>query len=417
MLSEVTFVVEGGRGGDGAVSFRRERYEPRGGPDGGDGGDGGSVVLRAEDSWRGLEEIRPRKRIRAGDGGGGAAGRKHGRRGPDELVLVPAGTSVSLKVEDEWKVRADLLADGGEIVVAHGGQGGAGNARFATSTNQAPRIAERGLPGERFEVRLELRVLADVGLVGLPNAGKSSLLNAMTSAEAKVGVYGFTTLEPQLGVVEVGHERFVMADIPGLVSGASEGRGLGSEFLRQIERTTVLLFVLDGARDRPAEDLKRLRTEIEAYDRGLGEKQKVLAVNKSDLLGDPQSQDVVDELSRQGQPAYLVSAKSGHGLQNLAQALLKRVRAAPAEATDRRSQVKGRPPEKPIRARRDGDAYRLEGERAEMEVARLGTASAEARREIWRRLSRTGAVKALRRAGARPGDMVAIGDSELELPA
>jgi GTP-binding protein len=311
---------------------------------------------------------------------------------------------------------ADLLVDGEQIVVAEGGKGGAGNARFATSTNQAPRISERGLPGERRSLRLELRLLADVGLVGMPNAGKSSLLGAMTSANPKVGTYAFTTLEPQLGVVEVGHERFVLADIPGLVSGAAEGRGLGTEFLRQIERTAALLFVVDGARDDPAEDLDALQAEIREYGRGLADKESVVTINKSDLLDERGSQSLLDELAAQGGSAFLVSAKTGQGLDDLAKGLLTVVQRARSEGKTGGTPVVLHPPEMVVEARKDGDKYRIVGERAEREAARLGVSSGEARRELWRRLARMGALRALRRVGARPGDIVKLGESELELP-
>jgi GTP-binding protein len=415
MISEITITAEGGKGGNGSVSFRRERYEPRGGPDGGDGGAGGSVRLRAEDSWRGLEDLRGRRHVTAGAGQNGAGKRKHGKRGEDELVLVPVGTRVWRANGDGWEVAGDLVQDGQEMTIAAGGSGGSGNARFATSTNQAPRIAERGLPGEKWTVRLELRLLADVGLVGLPNAGKSSLLRAMTSAEARVSDHAFTTLEPQLGVVEVGFERFVMADIPGLVEGASEGRGLGTDFLRQIERTSVLLIVLDGTRDDPVQDLRVLKDELKAYGEGLAERHRIVAVNKQDVISDERIAELLNAVRAHGCPAFVVSAKTGKGRGELATALLEIVKATRSEPQPQpAAPVQQR--DASLRVERLGETYRLVGEPAEREAARLGVGSGEARKELWRRLKRMGAATALRRAGARPGDTISVGDGELELP-
>jgi GTP-binding protein len=415
MISEITITVEGGKGGNGSVSFRRERYEPRGGPDGGDGGGGGSVRLRAEDSWRGLDDLRGRRHVTAAAGQNGAGKRKHGRRGEDDLVLVPVGTRVWRAKGDVWEVAGDLVQDGQEMTVAAGGSGGRGNAHFATSTNQAPRIAERGLPGEKWTVRLELRILADVGLVGLPNAGKSSLLSAMTSAEARVGDHAFTTLEPQLGVVEVGFERFVMADIPGLVEGASEGRGLGTDFLRQIERTSVLLTVLDGTREDPLLDLRVLEDELTAYGEGLADRRRIVAVNKQDVMSDERIAELLNALRARGSPAFAVSAKTGKGTGELATALLDVVEQTRSEPQPQApTPVQRR--DASLHVERRGETFRLVGEPAEREAARLGVSSGEARKELWRRLKRMGAATALRKAGARPGDIISVGDGDMELP-
>ncbi|MCA1848379.1 MAG: GTPase ObgE, partial [Actinobacteria bacterium] len=242
-LDEARFVVRAGRGGDGSVSFNREKYRPRGGPDGGRGGDGGSVILHATEDLSTLEPYAHRKVIKAGRGGHGSGNNRTGERGGDVVLDVPVGT----QVYDEDGLLADLSQPDASFVVARGGEGGRGNASFATSTRQAPAFREKGLPGEEREIRLELKVLSDVGLVGLPNAGKSSLLAALSAARPRVADYPFTTLAPQLGVVDEKsyREPFVVADIPGLVSGASEGRGLGNRFLRHVARARLLALVLD----------------------------------------------------------------------------------------------------------------------------------------------------------------------------
>jgi GTP-binding protein len=278
-LDEARFVVRGGRGGDGSVSFNREKYKPRGGPDGGRGGDGGSVILRATEDLSTLEPYAYRKVVKAGRGGHGSGNNRAGERGKDILLEVPVGT----QVYDEDGLLADLSEPEASCVVARGGEGGRGNASFATSTRQAPAFRERGLPGGEREVRLELKVLSDVGLVGLPNAGKSSLLRALSAARPRVGDYPFTTLTPRLGVVdEKGYrEPFVVADIPGLISGASEGRGLGNRFLRHVARARLQALVLDASEDpEGAEGI--LRAELHAA--GLSGKPTLTVLNKIDLL-------------------------------------------------------------------------------------------------------------------------------------
>jgi GTP-binding protein len=275
--------VVAGRGGHGCVSFRREKYVPKGGPDGGDGGDGGSVVLKVNPHLRTLLDFQSRTRFEAPRGANGSGNQRTGRSGEDLVVDVPAGTLVT-DVES-GDVLADLVEPGAHWVVARGGRGGRGNAKFATPTRQAPRHAQSGQEGESREVRLELRLIADVGLVGFPNVGKSTLLSRWSAARPKIADYPFTTLEPHLGLVRVGEERsFVLADLPGLIEGAHEGKGLGLEFLRHVWRTGVLLILIDAVAENPSKDLEALRRELREYHQDLTLKPTVVAMSRCDLV-------------------------------------------------------------------------------------------------------------------------------------
>ena len=280
MLDELTLSLLAGAGGNGVVGFRRERYVPRGGPDGGDGGKGGDIVIEATRSVLVLDRLQRRRNVRGEAGGNGGPNKRHGRNGGDTVLQVPVGTIVW---SDDGVQLADLWWDGARAVVALGGSGGKGNARLATSTRRAPRIAERGLPGETRKVRLELRLLAEAGLVGLPNAGKSSFLRAVSQAKPRVGAYPFTTLEPHLGIAEIGYETVVIADIPVVIEGAHGGAGLGDRFLQHIQRTRVLVHVVDSAVPEPLKDIETVRQELMAFGQGVGEKDWLVALNKIDL--------------------------------------------------------------------------------------------------------------------------------------
>ncbi len=277
-------VVAGG-GGSGSVSFRREKYVPKGGPDGGDGGDGGSVILVVNEHLRTLLDFQFRARFRARSGAHGSGNRKSGRSGQDLEVKVPPGTLVM--DAESGSLLVDLVEPGARFVAAQGGRGGRGNARFATSTRQAPRTSEPGRPGEERKLLLELRLIADVGIVGFPNVGKSTLLARVSAARPKIADYPFTTLEPHLGLVRVREEQsFVMADLPGLIEGAHEGKGLGHEFLRHIQRTRTLLLLIDSASTDPAGDVEKLNRELREYSEDLTRKPTVIAMSRSDLKGD-----------------------------------------------------------------------------------------------------------------------------------
>jgi GTP-binding protein len=275
--------VQAGRGGDGALSFRREKFVPKGGPDGGDGGPGGDVVLVADPDLRDLSSFRNRQHFKAGKGGAGGGGNRHGASGETAELRVPVGTQV---LDEDEQLVADLVAAGARVTVAGGGSGGRGNRRFATPTRQTPRFAETGIPGEEASLELRLKLLADAALVGLPNAGKSSLLSRISNAKPKVAEYPFTTLQPVLGTVESDERQLVVADVPGLIEGASEGVGLGHEFLAHLERARLLVHVIDAAAGDTAEAFAAINHELEAYGAGLADRPQAVVLNKIDLLQD-----------------------------------------------------------------------------------------------------------------------------------
>lgn len=324
-IDKVTVKVKAGDGGDGCVSFRREKYVPRGGPNGGDGGDGGSVILRVDPGMNTLYDFRYRPNLKAKNGRNGMGDMRAGKKGDDLIVKVPPGTTV--RDADTGELIADLIETGSEAIVAKGGRGGRGNARFATSTDRAPRRFEKGTPGEERRIELELRSIADVGLVGFPNAGKSTLLRAISNAVPEVGPYPFTTLTPHLGVVSRGTEQIVVADIPGLIEGAGRGKGLGHEFLRHIERTSVLLYVVDatGFQKDPVSDFLAVRREVMAYSESMKDKATLLAVNKIDLLeSEERLAEVRDSLRQVAKmPVYLISALNGQGIDELIDGLMQ----------------------------------------------------------------------------------------------
>ena len=303
-----------GKGGAGCISFRREKYVPKGGPDGGDGGRGGDVWLESDAHVRTLLDCRERPQYRAGHGGAGQGSTRTGADGDDLVVRVPAGTVV--KAAETGEILADLVKPGERFRVARGGRGGRGNARFATATHQAPRRADPGEPGEELTIELELKLIADIGLVGLPNAGKSTLLSRVTRARPKIADYPFTTLEPNLGIVALDVERtFVVADLPGLIEGASQGKGLGLQFLRHVERTQVLLFLIDAAADNPGATLALLEREIARYSPALAEKPRRVVLSKADLLPPEARADAAERL---GLPdARVISAHTGLGVREL----------------------------------------------------------------------------------------------------
>ncbi len=316
MIDRVEIYVRGGDGGNGAVSFRREKFVPHGGPDGGDGGDGGSVFLEADGRKSTLSDLRLQRHYRAGRGGHGKGKNQHGRKGEDLVIKVPRGTVVRCK--DTGEVLADLTEEGARVLVARGGRGGWGNAHFATSTNRAPRIAQKGEPGEGRWLVLDLKLIADVGLVGKPNVGKSTLLSRVSAARPKIADYPFTTTEPVLGVVELGYHSFVLADIPGLIEGAHAGRGLGHEFLRHIERTRVLLHLLDGNAADPASDLEEIAQELQLFNPELLKKPQLVVVNKVDLPSVRERLPQLKEsLDRQDRPLFFISALTGEGVPEL----------------------------------------------------------------------------------------------------
>jgi len=413
-IDEARFVVRAGRGGDGSVSFNREKYKPRGGPDGGRGGDGGSVIFRATEDLQTLEPYDHRKLIKAERGRHGSGNNRAGEKAADVIVDVPIGTLI----HDEDGLLADLSDPGAEFAAARGGSGGRGNGSFATSTRQTPAFREKGLPGEEREVRLELRVLSDVGLVGLPNAGKSSLLARLSAARPKVGDYPFTTLTPALGVVDekTYRDAFVVADIPGLISGASQGRGLGNRFLRHVARARLLALVLDASED-PEGAEGTLRAEL--YAAGLAERPVVVVLNKVDIV----DEELREYLSEAFPGAVQVSALSGEGVVELRDLFEERLRElgererGETDGTDPGSTEYRvfRPTWRGLRVERaGGGVYVVSGEEVERLALRTDWENPEGVANFTRELERKGVVAALRRAGAEAGDEVRIGEVEFD---
>ena len=410
--------VAAGAGGDGASTFRREAHVPRGGPDGGDGGRGGSVILVVEPGMTTLGDFNRRRHIRAKPGGRGMGRKAHGRNAPDVVVRVPPGTVVRRDPEGDWI--GELLEADARLVVARGGRGGRGTARVATATHRAPTHAETGTPGEAGWVELELKLIADIGLVGAPNAGKSTLLAALTEARPEVGAYPFTTVTPNLGVIALdpdGERTAVIADVPGLIEGAHEGRGLGHHFLRHVERTRVIVGVVDGAAREPIPEWQAVLDELHLHDPALAERPMTLAVTKLDL---PEVRDRWPQLRRELPGAIGVSAHDGTGLDELRAAL----DAALREAAEREA---ARPAgdEEMLVHRFDplasgwevvaeGPDLRVRGRRVETAAARTDFENPESRDRFWRLLERLGIDVELRRRGAEAGTTVRVGSAELE---
>jgi GTPase len=330
LIDRVEIYVKAGDGGNGVVSFRREKFVPFGGPDGGDGGNGGSVYLVGDESVSTLLAFRYKKQFGAEKGAHGKGKNMHGKRGEDLFIKVPLGTQVRLKTENGSGVLiADVVEQGQQVLVTKGGKGGRGNTHFATSTNQAPRTAEKGKPGEEKRLLLDLKLIADVGIIGYPNAGKSTLLSAVSKARPKIADYPFTTLEPVLGVVGIGYGSFVLADIPGIIEGAHEGRGLGLDFLRHIERTKALIHLVDGSSEAPVSDYKKVEAELVSYEATLKYKPRLIAINKIDL---PHVRGRIPELEGQftelGVSVHFISAVTGEGVKELMSKALELVSKA-----------------------------------------------------------------------------------------
>jgi GTP-binding protein len=414
--------VEGGRGGNGVVSFRREAHVPRGGPDGGDGGRGGDVVLACDAQRRDLSSLGRSRHFRAGRGEHGKGKRQHGERGEDRVIAVPPGTVVSGLDGSE----AELLEQGHRLVVARGGSGGHGNKRFATSTRQAPRFAERGLEGESGEIELRLKLLADVGLIGLPNAGKSSLLARLTRADPKVADYPFTTVEPNLGTIDLDDRQLVLADIPGLIEGAAEGAGLGHEFLAHLERCRLLVHLVEVAplEGDPEANHRAVRDELAGYGAGLDELPEIIALSKIDLLTDEEAGRFVSAWrERHGSDAASVlgiSAATGAGLDELVRAIFSSLpeEEAPARREDFDAEHRVYRPgeDEGFEVVREGDGrYRVTGRGIELLIARHDLENPEALDYLEGRLREIGVIAELQRAGFEPGDEVVVGEIEFEL--
>ncbi len=413
-FDEAKIYAKGGDGGNGCVSFRREKYIPFGGPNGGNGGKGGDVYLVVDPHLSTLINFKKRSHFKAQRGDHGRGKDQTGKRGEDLTIAVPPGT-VAYDA-DTGQLLADLTQPGQRALVARGGRGGRGNAAFATPTNQAPRLAEKGEPGQERWLRLELKLIADVGIVGVPNAGKSTLLAAVSAARPKIADYPFTTLEPNLGVVTVGDRDFVLADIPGLIEGAHSGAGLGHQFLRHVERTRLLIHLLDGASANPLGDFEKINEELALFDLQLARKPQVVVLNKMDL---PQTQELWPQISREIKKLELeamsISAVTGQGVSVLLQRVVDLLDGLPKEeSVIEEVKVFRLEEEEPFSIVQEEDGWRVRGPEIERVVAMTNWEYDEAVMRFQRILEAMGISAALEKAGLAAGDTVRIGDIELE---
>jgi GTP-binding protein len=420
-LAKIT--VSSGDGGNGVVAFHREKFVPRGGPDGGDGGKGGDIIITAQPRIRTLLRFRYERKFKADNGGHGSGNNCHGKNAKSINIFVPIGTVIYEEGSDE--PLADLNRDGMSAIVAIGGRGGKGNQHYATPSRQIPRFAEKGEPGDARSIRLELKLLADVGLIGLPNAGKSTLLSALSAARPKIADYPFTTLEPQLGVVGIDDESFVLADLPGLIEGAAEGKGRGIDFLRHAERSRVLLHIVDvsggfaGEID-PLEAFRTVNNEVQHYGEKLQNLPMIVALNKNDLpTAAENNEKMIELLEKEGYPVYAISAATHQGLTELTRVLVAKLKEFEEEkiATDN---------EKPQRivvrkAKRDLDislvdhgVWHVSGSGVERLVAMTDMQSEEGLERMQRTLETRGVFNEMRKRGVKEGDTVVINGIELE---
>ncbi len=415
-FDEARIHVSSGRGGDGIVHFRREKYVPRGGPDGGNGGKGGDIIFEVDQHLNSLSPFRRNLHFSAQDGKPGGGSDKTGASGNDLVILVPAGTQI--RSDSSGELLADLTEIGQRMVFLHGGRGGRGNARFANSRNQAPRMAEKGEPGQEQWVKLELRLIADVGIIGLPNAGKSTLLAAVTNARPKIASYPFTTLQPNLGVAEIDPETsLVMADIPGLIEGAHAGVGLGFQFLRHIQRTRVLIHMLDGLAQDPLADYTQINSELALFDPDLLKKPQLLVLNKIDL---PEVKARLPQIEANfhshGLDLFPVSALARSGLQELLYAAARELEAIdPGRIESTELPVYRMDQDQDFDISREPDgSWRVSGEAIERAAEMTYWEYDESVRRFQGLLATLGIEAALRQAGIETGDTVHIGEYELE---
>ena len=415
-IDQAEILIRSGNGGDGMVHFHREKYVPRGGPDGGDGGRGGSVILEVLPTLNSLAAFRHTSRYIAEDGKGGGTNNKFGKSAEDLVVKVPPGTVVYDATAGE--LIGDLTAQGQQLLVCKGGRGGRGNPHFKSSINQIPRTAERGEPGEEKRLRLELKLIADIGIVGVPNAGKSTLLSVLTNAKPRIAAYPFTTLEPNLGVAELDEETtVVLADIPGLVEGAAQGVGLGHDFLRHIQRTRVLIHLLDGLAADPLEDFAQINTELSLFDPLLTKKPQIVALNKIDQ---PEVQDrwptIKKELKKRGFPSMAISALARTDVRELLQKAAAMLAETPSLEEVELVMPVYRPIEDPraFTILREQNGFRIKSVSIERAAEMTPWNQSGSVRRFQKLMERLGVDKALREAGAREGDTVYIGEYELE---
>jgi GTP-binding protein len=418
--AEIT--IKSGNGGNGAVTFRRDPYVPDGGPDGGDGGNGGSVIFVADRNLRTLMDLKYKRKYSAENGQPGMKRNRYGKKGQDLYIKVPVGTMIIDK--ETGHLMKDLTHDGDSVVAAKGGRGGKGNVHYKSSIRQAPNFAEAGTPGKEREVILELKLIADVGLLGFPNVGKSTLLSVCTNSKPKIAGYHFTTIDPNLGVVYLHDTSFVMADIAGIIEGASQGAGLGFKFLKHIERTKVLIHVVDvsGSEGRdPIEDYKKINAELAQFDKRLAEKPQIVAANKSDLVYD---QDKLDEfmefIKKEGREVYLISAAAHQGIDSLLDAALRKVESYVEPDDEPMTMFDFEADEneadyKLISGYLDEDGvYVLEGKQLSKIFNSTNFTDSGSIRYLYKYIEKQGGIKLLRGLGLKEGDTVRIEDFEFE---
>jgi GTP-binding protein len=413
-IDEAEITVRSGKGGDGIVHFRKEKYINRGGPDGGDGGRGGNVVLRANPHMNTLEKFRHQELFAADNGRRGGAKDQTGRSADDLVILVPPGTIATDISTSE--IIADLTEAGQEIVILKGGRGGRGNKRFATSRNQAPRLAEKGEPGDEKQVHLELRLIADIGIIGMPNAGKSSFLAAVTNAKPKIADYPFTTLVPNLGVALLGDETIVLADIPGLIEGAHTGLGLGDTFLRHIQRTRVLIHLLDGSSDSPLADYSQINTELALFDPELGNKPQVVVINKIDMPEvNIRKEELKNTFKSKGITILFISALARTDLMPVLYKAKQVLEKTPDIEIKKEMPVyRPESKERVFEIERTSDGWIVSGGAIERAVAMTFWEHFESVRRFQRIMESMGIAAELKTRGVTEGDTVIIGDHELE---
>ena len=422
MIDSVLIVIKSGHGGNGAISGRHEKFIPRGGPDGGDGGDGGDVILQSDENESTLLSFRMKRVFAAGNGGNGQSKKKDGPNGKDVTVKVPIGTQI---FDDEGDLIADLVINSQEVVVAKGGRGGYGNVKYSSSTNQYPVIAQAGEEGEEKTVRLELKLLADVGIVGMPNAGKSSLLAFSTAAKPKIADYPFTTLEPVLGMVEHKDVDFVMVDIPGLIKGAHAGVGLGHEFLKHVDRTKVLIHMVDGSGEEAAKAFAQVNKELALYDGDLEQKPQILVLNKVDLEDfRVLAEDIRDTMGEFGWRFHIISAVTGEGVEQMLDEVIEVLEADTANDNDKDiTQARGlhqnnvpvlrpEPKRDRVSVHIENDIFVVSAPAVERIARRIDYEDWMARMQLYRHMKKVGVVRELEEAGIKEGDTVRIGDVE-----
>ena len=416
MIDKVEIYVRAGDGGNGIISFRREKYVPYGGPDGGDGGHGGNIFVVAD---RGMNTLlkyyQGRRRFTAERGEDGSSRKKHGKNGSDLDIKVPQGTLIYKEREGERELMVDMAVDGQRVMVARGGRGGYGNTRFATPVNQAPRIAQKGEVGDEASLILELKLIADVGIIGHPSVGKSTLLAAASAARPKIAAYPFTTTEPILGVVDVGHNSFVLAEIPGLIEGAHRGLGLGHDFLRHAERTRVLIHLLDGSSASPRADMDQINKELAMFNPVLASKRQLVAVNKIDL---PQVLERIPELQKElgnGEAPLFISAATTEGVSQLMTKACEMLDSiATPQPVEAITVFRPQPRKERVTVSMEGEVFVVSSSRAEKLIARMDVQNPEARAYIRNQFTRIGVAKALKNAGVKLGDMVRFGKVEMK---